>query len=95
MRQFNNPETATHEHYPNRYNPATEAYLLEEGTMLALLVYLTRQLRHRWHTVRATRDAGYSTEAVVVTAVLVALALLVLGIIAGKVVAKATDINLG
>ena len=63
--------------------------------MFALFAYLTSEVRHRWHTVRDTRDGGYSTEAVVVTAVLVVLALTVLGIIAVKVLAKANAINLG
>lgn len=63
--------------------------------MFALIAYLASQARHRWQTVRDTRDGGYSTEAVVVTAVLVALALAVLAIIAAKVVAKAGSINLG
>jgi hypothetical protein len=68
---------------------------LEEGIMFALFAYLTSEVRRRWHTVRGTRDGGYSTEAVVVTAVLVALAIVVLGIIGAKVIAKATGIDLG
>ncbi|MFB9320096.1 hypothetical protein [Cryptosporangium minutisporangium] len=40
-------------------------------------------------------EAGYSTETVLVTALLVALAIAVLGIIAAKVLAKANAINLG
>jgi hypothetical protein len=40
-------------------------------------------------------EAGYSTEAVVVIALLVAMALVALGIIAAKVISKAKSINTG
>lgn len=40
-------------------------------------------------------DAGYSTEAVIVTALLVALALTAVGIIAAKVIGKANSISTG
>lgn len=59
------------------------------------LAYLLAALRHRHRALRSTRDAGYSTEAVLVTALLVAAALVVLGIIATKVIAKAKSIDLG
>jgi hypothetical protein len=62
--------------------------------MSALLTYLTAELRHRWHVVRDTKDGGYSTEAVLVTALLVVLALAVIGIIATAVRGKAESINL-
>jgi hypothetical protein len=62
--------------------------------MSALLTYLAAELRHRWHAVRATKDGGYSTEAVLVTALLVGLAIVVIGIIALKVTNKANGINL-
>lgn len=62
--------------------------------MSALLAYLAADLRHRWQTVRDTKDAGYSTEAVLVTALLISLAVVVVGIIAIKVIAKANSINL-
>ena len=54
------------------------------------------QLRARVALIRQQDpDAGYSTETVVVTAILVALALLVVGtIIYNKVVGKANGINL-
>lgn len=42
-----------------------------------------------------TDEGGYSTEAVVVTALLAALAIVVLGIIAVKVTAKANGIQTG
>jgi len=44
---------------------------------------------------RRQPDGGYSTEAVVVTGVLVVLALAVIGMIAAKVRAKAASIDLG
>jgi hypothetical protein len=63
--------------------------------MLALLSYLTAEIRHRVKAVRDTKDGGYSTEAVLVTALLVLAAILVIGIIVGKVQGKANSINLG
>lgn len=62
--------------------------------MSALLTYLATELRYRWHAVRETKDGGYSTEAVLVTALLVLLAIAAIGIIAGKVRSKAIDITL-
>jgi hypothetical protein len=62
--------------------------------MSTLLTYLAAELRHRWHAVRDTEDGGYSTEAVLVTALLVGLAIVVIGIIALKVTNKANGINL-
>ncbi|MEV0966470.1 hypothetical protein AB0J25_28475 [Streptomyces sp. NPDC049910] len=44
---------------------------------------------------RAQSDAGYTTETIVVTALLAILALAVVGIIVAKVTAKANGINLG
>jgi hypothetical protein len=63
--------------------------------MAFILSYLATELRERWHTVRDTKDGGYSTEAVVVTAVLATGALIVFGIIIAKLVSKANGINLG
>jgi hypothetical protein len=63
--------------------------------MSVILSYLAANLRHRWHAVRATNDGGYSTEAVVVTAVLAVGAAVVLAIIVAKVIAKANSIDLG
>ncbi len=63
--------------------------------MTALLSYLTAEIRHRWTVVRETKDGGYSTEAVLVTALLVVLALAVIAIIAAKVTSKANGIDLG
>ena len=55
---------------------------------------LLAMLRARRDRLRAEGDAGYSTETVLVTALLVAAALLVVGIIVAKVTAKANGINL-
>ncbi|WP_433615343.1 hypothetical protein ACQP2P_11305 [Dactylosporangium sp. CA-139114] len=63
--------------------------------MSALMTYLAAELRHRWNAVRATKDGGYSTEAVLVTALLVTLAIVVIAIIAIKVTDKANGIDLG
>lgn len=46
-------------------------------------------------TVLREDEAGYSTEAVVVIALLVAMALIAVGIIAAKVISKAKSINTG
>lgn len=48
----------------------------------------------RWELLRARPEAGYSTETVIVTALLVVLALAVLAIIATKVTAAANGITL-
>ena len=62
--------------------------------VLDVLASLVRQLRAR--LVECRRDeAGYSTEAVVVTALLVAMAIIAVGIIAAKVIAKAKGISTG
>ncbi|MBN1174643.1 MAG: hypothetical protein JXA67_20940 [Micromonosporaceae bacterium] len=63
--------------------------------MSTLISYLTSELRYRWRLLRERPDAGYSTEAVLVTALLVTLALLVIGTIAAKVSGKANSIDLG
>ncbi|MFD1271823.1 hypothetical protein ACFQ51_06960 [Streptomyces kaempferi] len=44
---------------------------------------------------RMAQDAGYSTETVIVTALLVIMGIAVIGIIVGKVTAKASGIDLG
>jgi hypothetical protein len=61
-----------------------------------LLIYWTRLRTHLDLLRDDDPEAGYSTETVVVTALLVALALLVVGdIIYNKVVNKANSIQLG
>ncbi|MEV5942784.1 hypothetical protein [Streptomyces sp. NPDC051994] len=42
-----------------------------------------------------SQDGGYSTEAVIVTALLVLMGIAVVGVIASKVLAKAQGIDLG
>ncbi|MFZ3555837.1 hypothetical protein [Streptomyces sp. BH055] len=64
-----------------------------------LLHHFGERLRNQGAQVReaTTRrpDAGYTTETVVVTALLAILALTVVGIIVGKVLGKANGIDLG
>jgi len=62
---------------------------------LFILRQLITMLRDRWETVRAEPEAGYSTEAVIVTALLAALALTAVGIIVAKVVSSANNISTG
>jgi len=52
-------------------------------------------LRDRLRRARLTGDAGYTTETVVVIALLVALAIAAVAIITAKVLAKANSLNLG
>lgn len=63
--------------------------------MSNLIVYLTAEIRRRWQAVRATGDGGYTTETVLITALLVTLAIVVIGIILVKVTGKANSIDLG
>lgn len=56
---------------------------------------LSARLRARIDELRRNPDAGYTTETVVVTALLVVAALAVMAIIVTKVTAKANGINLG
>ena len=66
--------------------------------MRALLGYLRlilALLRARIAEVRREGDAGYTTETVVVIALLVALAIAAIAIITAKVLAKANSLNLG
>ena len=62
---------------------------------LTILHHLIRTLTVRWQTLRAEPEAGYSTEAVIVTALLAALALTAVGIIVAKVVSAAGNISTG
>ena len=63
--------------------------------LLELLRVAGGMLRARLAAARHTRDAGYTTETVVVTALLVALAIAAIAIIVTKVIAKANSLNLG
>lgn len=56
---------------------------------------LSAGLRARLDELRRNPDAGYTTETVVITALLVVAALTVVTIIVGKVVTKANGIDLG
>ena len=58
------------------------------------LVALWTVLRARWELVRREPEAGYSTETVLVTALLVVAALAIIAVIVAKVTAKANGINL-
>ena len=62
---------------------------------LILLRFLLALLRDRWEDVRAEPEAGYTTETVVVTALLVGLAVAVIAIIAVKVTSTANNIQTG
>jgi hypothetical protein len=62
---------------------------------LIILRQLIAMVRDRWETARAEPEAGYSTEAVIVTALLAALALTAVGIIVAKVVSSANNISTG
>lgn len=63
--------------------------------MSNIIAHLTAEIRRRWQTVRASGDAGYTTETVLITALLVTLAIVVIGIILVKVTGKANSIDLG
>jgi hypothetical protein len=58
-----------------------------------MLRAVTRVVMARLAQARAEPEAGYSTEAVVVTALLVTLALAAMAIIAAKVMGAANNIN--
>ena len=62
---------------------------------LTILRHLLTLLHSRRQALRAEPEAGYSTEAVIVTALLAALALTAVGIIVAKVVSAAGNISTG
>lgn len=62
---------------------------------LVVVKKLVAFLRSRLHALRADPEAGYSTEAVVVIALLVVMAVTAVGIIAAKVLATAHNIQTG
>jgi hypothetical protein len=72
-------------------------YVKERGLVVSRLNPVTRRVRARLAEIRhAMRsDAGYTTETVLITALLAILALAVVGIIVAKVTAKAHSIDLG
>lgn len=65
------------------------------NTVLTHLLAAAGHLRRRLANARRSGDAGYTTETVLVTALLVALAITVIAIIVAKVTAAASAINLG
>lgn len=60
---------------------------------ITLISHLIETLRSRLQALRSEPDAGYSTEAIVVIALLVAMAITAVGIIAAKVLATAHNIQ--
>jgi hypothetical protein len=66
--------------------------MFPELTIIRLFI---RALLQRWQVLRAEPEAGYSTEAVVVIALLVAMAVAAVAIIAAKVLSKANSISTG
>ena len=62
-------------------------------TELIVLRHLFSVLHGRWEALRADPEAGYTTETVIVTALLAALALTAVGIIVAKVVSAANNIS--
>ena len=60
---------------------------------LIIIQHLFTVLHGRWQTLQADPEAAYSTEAVIVTALLAGLALTAVGIIVYKVVAAANNIT--
>lgn len=61
---------------------------------LTLLALVAQNLRDRLRQLREHPDAGYTTEAVVITALLVAVAIAAVAAIAAKVIDKANGITL-
>ena len=64
-------------------------------TELIVLRHLFSVLHGRLQALRADPEAGYTTETVIVTALLAALALTAVGIIVAKVVSAANNISTG
>jgi len=60
---------------------------------LTIIRHLFSVLHARLQVLRADPEAGYSTEAVIVTALLAALALTAVGIIVAKVISSANNIS--
>lgn len=58
------------------------------------LLALWTTVKARWEILRQEPEAGYSTETVLVTALLVVAALAIIAIIIAKVTAKANGINM-
>ncbi|MFD8494986.1 hypothetical protein [Amycolatopsis sp. NPDC059657] len=57
-------------------------------------IALWTAVKARWEALRREPEAGYSTETVLVTALLVVAALTIIAVLVAKVTAKANGINL-
>jgi len=62
--------------------------------MWARTTALVNALRSTWKTLNPDPDAGYASEAVLVTALLIIFALIAIGILVAKINAKANQIDL-
>ena len=62
--------------------------------MTELVQMMITELRTRSRPLRDEPDAGYSTETVLVTALLVLLAITVVAVLAAKIMAKVQEIQL-
>lgn len=62
--------------------------------LVTMWTTLWTTVKARWNLLREQPDAGYSTETVLVTALLVAAALVIIAVIVAKVTAKAHNIDL-
>jgi hypothetical protein len=62
--------------------------------MWARTTALLNDLRTTWRDLNENPDAGYASEAVLVTALLILGAIIVIGIIVAKVTSKANQIDL-
>ena len=87
------PVAARHKQHRGRRNVRQKSGIMPGATHNILL--LETQLRSRLQVMRAEPEAGYSTEAVVVIALLVAMAITAVGIIAAKVISTAHNISTG
>ena len=65
------------------------------ATLKTQWTIVTSTLKARWDVLRREPDAGYSTETVLVTALLVVAAIAIIAIVIAKVTAKANGIDLG
>jgi hypothetical protein len=63
--------------------------------MWTYIVVIAGELKSRWRTVNNDAEAGYASEAVLVTALLILGAIVVIAIIVAKVTSKANEIDLG
>lgn len=70
-------------------------WLLDDPRTAMVMTWLIGRIAEGRRRLREEPDAGYSTEAVLVTALLVVLAVVVIAIIAMKVTEKADSIQLG